>query len=244
MAETVQKFKSSSPKGKRKIKLVMKETVLTKETIENEKTCENNIENDIENELALLVKTMRMKESDSEKEKILEKIKSMTSFTHKCIYARQFLPPQSTDMEAIIKNDLDIGAAPDETSGDGSKKGVNYEIKYSGHANKSKMNWVQIRPDHKIHYYILAGYNMYENGNLGKGYIFKVPSEKVYELIPKYGGYAHGTIEKLGAITCDNIKGRHCEYALRCNPNIKKGKGRELWDELLKYEVEYSAENF
>ena len=49
-------------------------------------------------------------------------------------------------------------------------------------------------------------------------------------------------------ITRDNkeiyIKGRNCEYALRCNPNIKKGKGRELWDELLKYEVEYSAENF
>ena len=75
-------------------------------------------------------------------------------------------------------------------------------------------------------------------------HIFKIPSEKVYELIVRYGGYAHGTCSVLGNITLENIKGRNCEYALRCDPNVKKGKSFELWREYLKYEVDYNAENF
>lgn len=189
------------------------------------------------------VNVMRSKEN-IEKGEILKTIQNADSFTHKCIYARQFLAPQSTDMETIIKTDLGIGKAINNTSGDGSKNGLNYEIKYSGHAKDSKLNFVQIRPDHTIDYYIFAGYNMHDGSKLGNGFIFKIPSHKVYELIPKYGGYAHGTIGKLGKITCNNIKGRQCEYALRCNPNTKKGKKKELWDEFLKYKVDYKSENF
>ena len=86
---------------------------------------------------------------------------------------------------------------------------------------------------------------MYEkNDDLGKAYVFKVPSEDLYELVIEYGGYAHGTCEKLGKITKDNIKGRNCEYALRCNPNSKKGNSFELWKQLKKYETEYIAEKF
>ena len=29
-------------------------------------------------------------------------------------------------------------------------------------------------------------------------------------------------------------KGRNCEYALRCDLNAKKGKSRDLWNELKK----------
>ena len=85
---------------------------------------------------------------------------------------------------------------------------------------------------------------MYENEKLGEGYIFKVPSQVMYNLIIRYGGYAHGTCSKLGKITEYNIKGRNCEYALRCDPNAKKGKNYELWNEFMKYRVEYISDNF
>ena len=79
---------------------------------------------------------------------------------------------------------------------------------------------------------------------LQRNFIFKIPSNNLYELIVNYGGYAHGTCDKLENITIDNIKGRNCEYALRCDPNAKKGKNLELWNEFIKYEVEYNADNF
>ena len=44
--------------------------------------------------------------------------------------ARNFFTPQSTDLEKICKNDLCLDPAPNETSGDASKKGKNYEIKH------------------------------------------------------------------------------------------------------------------
>ena len=47
------------------------------------------------------------------------------------------------------------------------------------------------------------------------------------------------------AFTIDNLKGRNCEYALRCNPNArKKTKQHKLWCFLLKYETEYNHINF
>ena len=193
-------------------------------------------------ELEKMVKDMKLKEKNNNTNEIINNICGKTTLTEKCIYIRKYLPPQSVDIETIIKNDLGINKAKDNQSGDGCKNDINYEIKYSGHSKECKLNFVQIRPDHKIDYYIFIGYNMFEN-NIGKGYIFKIPSENVYELIIKYGGYAHGTTKKLGKITKENIKGRSVEYALRCNPN-KKGKNLELWNELLKYEVEYKADNF
>ena len=85
---------------------------------------------------------------------------------------------------------------------------------------------------------------MYENDTIGNAHIFKIPSNIVYDLIIRFGGYAHGTCAALGKITTDNIKGRNCEYALRCDPNAKKGKNVELWNEFMKYEVEYNPDNF
>lgn len=189
-----------------------------------------------------LVYNMKLKEN--KKENIIQKIQQEKSFTIKCIYARKYLPPQSINMELIIKNDLKIHNSYNKISGDGHKNGINYEIKYSGHAKYCKLNIVQIRPDHNIDYYILCYYNMYYDQIMGKGFIFKIPVNKIYELIIKYGGYAHGTIKKLGRINTMNIKGRNCEYAIRCNPNKKYGKNYELWNELLKYEVEYHPDNF
>lgn len=189
------------------------------------------------------VKQMKLKETKNKK-LILELIKNKETLTEKCVLSRMYLTPQSTDLETICKIDLAIGNALNTTSGDGHKNGINYEIKASIHANKSKINFVQIRPDHDIQYYILIAYNMYENDTIGNAHIFKIPSRIVYDLIVRFGGYAHGTCATLGNITSNNIKGRNCEYALRCNPNAKKGKSFELWNEFMKYEVEYDPNNF
>lgn len=196
--------------------------------------------------LELLVQNMKQKSNINIK-KIIDNMSSCDSLTDICILGREYLPPQGTSMESIIKEHLNIGPKIDETSGDGCKNNINYELKVSIHSINSKFNFVQIRPDHNVHYYILIGYNMYDaiDPNKGKGYIFKVPSDPMYDLIIKYGGYAHGTKKVLGnIITLENLKGRNCEYALRCNPNAKKGKDYTVWNELLKYEVTYLKENF
>lgn len=199
-------------------------------------------ESDIE--LLLLLKNMKLKDNKLDN-KMLEKIKLETSLERKCILYREYCTPQSTSMESIILQDLQIGVPIDTSSGDGCKNKINYEIKYSGHARMFKLNFVQIRPDHNIDYYILIGYNMYYDDILGKCFVFKIPATILYQLIVEYGGYAHGTQSKLGKITIDNLKGRNCEYALRCNPNArKKTKQHKLWCFLLKYETEYNHINF
>lgn len=201
------------------------------------------IQNIIISDLSEIVKQMKIKDFNNKK-KILKQIEMEKTLTGKCVLCRNYLSPQSIDFETLCKKDLKIDKSLNSTSGDGYKNGINYEIKSSIHAKRSKLNFVQIRPDHNIDYYILIGYNMYKNDTIGKGYIFKIPSQVIYELVVIYGGYAHGTCAKLGKITHENIKGRNCEYALRCDPNAKKGKNLELWNELMKYEVEYNSDNF
>lgn len=195
-------------------------------------------------DLATIVRQMKIKDG-KDKKSILESIDSEKTLTRKCILARNYLPPQSTELEKLLKKDLNIDCAINSTSGDGHKNGINYEIKVSIHAKKSNINFVQIRPDHTVDYYIFIAYNMYENDTLGDAPVFKIPSKNVYDLIVRFGGYAHGTCGVLGKITYDNIRGRNCEYALRCsNPNAKKGKNFELWNELMKYKVDYHSDNF
>lgn len=194
-------------------------------------------------ELQLLVKNMKLKDHE-EKDNVINKITNANCFTEKCVYARQFLAPQSTDLENIIKKDLGIEDPNDEISGDGCKNGINYEIKSSVHAKDCKLNFVQLRPDHKIDYYIFACYNMYHDDKIGKAFLLKIPAKNVNDMIVHYGGYAHGTCQELGKITLENLKGRNCEYAIRCNPNCKKGKNAKLWKVMLSYEVEYTPDNF
>jgi hypothetical protein len=194
-------------------------------------------------DLSDIVKELKIQ--DQKDKTIIELIKQEKTITGKCILARKYLNPQSNELESICKADLNIDKAVNSTSGDGNKNGINYEIKASIHGQNSKLNFVQIRPDHDIDYYIFIAYNMYENDtNDGKAHVFKIPSYIVYELIVRFGGYAHGTCVALGKITSENIKNRNCEYALRCDPNAKKGKSFNLWNEFMKYEVEYTSDNF
>lgn len=131
---------------------------------------------------------------------------------------------------SYIKNLFSLKKPLNNTSGDGrSLNNKNIEIKVSLGNTKGQFNFVQIRPDHEIDYYIFMCYNVHD-GDIGKIYWFLCPSYKIYKLIPKYGGYAHGTIKKNGIITLDNMFGHNYEYALR--PTSMHNT--RLWDKLIK----------
>jgi len=151
----------------------------------------------------------------------------------KCILCKHQLSSQQWGplLESFIKEKFNIGPAVDSVSGDGcSSKGLNIEIKVSLGDKGGQLNFVQLRPDHTIDYYLFLGYNLFE-GKLGQTHWLLCPSKELYTLLPTYGGYAHGTISKLGDITMENIYGRGCEYALRPNPALKDArKGKKLWN--------------
>lgn len=157
-----------------------------------------------------------------------------TDILKKCILCKRFLSANqwSVIMESHIKRRFNIGRPNSSVSGDGCSKinGMNVEIKVSLGDSQGQMNFVQLRPDHNIDYYLLLAYNMFES-TMGKVYWFLCKADDLYELIPAFGSYAHGTIEKLGVITSDNMKGRNCEYCLRPNPlKPVDSKQRVLWD--------------
>ena len=196
--------------------------------------------------LKLIVSELKLKDVRKKefKRKALQEIKSEKTLTGKCILGRAYLSPQSTLMETILKQELKLEEAKGPTSGDCVKNGVNYEVKFSIHGNGSMLNFVQIRPDHNVHYYILVAYNMYDNEDIGKAHIFKVPTKILHGMVVKYGQYAHGSRAKLGNITLENINGNGREYALRCNPNAKRGRSVDLWNWLRQYETTYEPKNF
>ena len=189
-----------------------------------------------------LVKRMKLKETQEINKEILYQLSTLTE---KLVFYRYYFPHTSTEFEALIRHDLHIDKPLNKTSGDGHKNGKNYEIKASVHGNKSKLNFVQIRPHHDIDFYILVAYNMYDktDDDIGKGYLFNIPADKVYELVELYGGYAHGTIKENGKISKETMNSHKLEYVLRLDPNSVSKKNTDIWKALLQYEVEYSAEN-
>tara|TARA_B100001059_G_C17790577_1_gene559899 strand:+ start:82 stop:747 length:666 start_codon:yes stop_codon:yes gene_type:complete len=186
-----------------------------------------------------IVKEMRS-EKRMNKKVFLKNIDTCTTLAEKCAFVRRFLSPNSTMMEQMVKRDLGIADALDNTSGDGIKNNTTYEIKCSVHDRVSTFNWRQIRPDHNIDFYILIGYNLNE-GQLGRAYNFKIPSAELYSMVVDYGGYSHGSKRgQLPDITFDNMKGHLREYSLSINPNTKhKAKRQQFWDRLQQYITPY-----
>lgn len=196
----------------------------------------------IQIECKQLIDKFRRQNRNNNKKEIIKKLEG-ESLLIKSIYLREYSSSQSTIFEKIIMNDLKLKEPIDELSGDASKNGNNYEIKTSIHDKKSKFNWLQIRPDHKIDFYILIGLNVYE-GEMGRVYNYKVPATELYNLIHKYGGYAHGTCKIHGKITLDNFKGKNCEYALRVNPNSSGKKNTEIMKALNKFITPYDEQHY
>ncbi len=156
-----------------------------------------------------------------------------------CVLCRKYMSPAAYGFlfERVIKQKLSITKPPNNTSGDGQKYGKNIEIKTSLSSKDGQLNFVQIRPDHTLDYYIVLIYNMFE-GNVGKIHFMVIPADTLHSWILPYGSYAHRTKDVLGEITAESIVGNHYEYALRPNPRKSKTtKAGKLWLEFLKYEV-------
>ena len=164
----------------------------------------------------------------------------------KCVLLRKYTSPQSTDAEKLLRHDFVIGNPVDSVSGDGMKNGTNYEIKVSVHDVKCKTNIRQIRPHHCVDFYIIMAFNVF-GGDKGEAFLFKVPSNIIYDLVLEYGGYTHGTVKRNGVITAESIRDKSTdfEYSLSADPNAdNNSKSKKLWDELMKYSVPYSADSF
>jgi len=117
--------------------------------------------------------------------------------------------------------------------GDLCHNGENLEIKVStGGKDHNKFNYVQLRMNHICDYLLTAYYisekNIETNGEL---FIFKLNKENMKQMILLYGNYAHGTIQKLGAITDKGLLSDK-EYAIR--PKF----GDKCWNELLRFRIE------
>jgi len=149
----------------------------------------------------------------------------------KCVYCKYYLSSQVYGqlLQEYLKEKYMISDPLDHLSGDGVKNGKNIEIKVSLGDAKGQINIVQIRPSHKIDYYMILAYNLFE-GEYGGAYLLIIPANEIYSLIPEYGCYAHGTVVKNGKITLNNMYGHSYEYALRPNPLKKTAKSGKLWE--------------
>jgi hypothetical protein len=159
------------------------------------------------------------------------------NIVRQCLLSKYYLSSMQWAplLEKHIKEKFSISSPTNNTSGDGcSPKKKNIEIKVSLGTMDGSFNFVQIRPDHHIHYYLFLAYDVYF-GKEGKVYWFLCKPHELYRLLPQYGTYAHGTISKLGKITQQNLKGRNIEYALRPSPRAQKtSKQYTLWQVMLK----------
>ena len=181
-------------------------------------------------ELASIVKEMR-KKVDS-----VKMIEDENDTLKKSAMCRKFLGPTQWGplLEKHIKEKFNIGRCLDSTSGDGlTINNKRVEIKVSLGGDTGGFNFVQLRPDHKIDYYLFLAYNLHE-GDFGKLHWFLCEPTQLYKLLPEFAGYSHGTQAKFGKISKENIYGRNCEYSLRPNPNKSlKNKSRKLWNLLI-----------
>tara|TARA_Y200000002_G_scaffold382452_1_gene399577 strand:+ start:13463 stop:14047 length:585 start_codon:yes stop_codon:yes gene_type:complete len=120
--------------------------------------------------------------------------------------------------------------------GDLQHNNVNIEVKASnGGKNNKKFNFVQLRMNHSCEY-LLTAYHISEENieQMGELFMFKIKKDTLRDLIFQFGGYAHGTIEKLGKITIEDLQDvtNDKEYAIR--PSY----GDKCWNALLPFRVE------
>lgn len=157
---------------------------------------------------------------------------------NKCILCKYYLSSNkwSLLLENHIKQIFNLKSKLDNNSGDAvSPGGKRIEIKVSLGDSSGKFNFVQLRPHHHIDYYIFLVYNMYD-GDIGSIYWFLCEADELYRLIPEYGGYSHGTVDTLGAISIASLYNGNDkkEYSLRPSPVMNAcSKPRKLWDEMV-----------
>lgn len=120
--------------------------------------------------------------------------------------------------------------------GDLQHNQINFELKIStGGKENNRFNYVQLRMNHDCIYIFTAYYLCEDNiDNEGELFIFKLNKDNIKKLILSYGGYAHGTVQKLGKITEIELSNtaNDKEYAIR--PKY----GDKCWNELLSFRVD------
>ena len=154
-----------------------------------------------------------------------------------CKLCKNTMSSQSwgSKIEKYIMKKFNIKKKKDNVSGDGvSQKNLNIEIKVSLGDENGGFNFVQIRPNHNIDFYLFLCYVVSDNES---SYIqwFLCDAKELYKIIAKYGSYAHGTVKKNGKIKYPDMCKTTFEYCLRPNPkNKKKTQKRILWDIMVK----------
>lgn len=201
----------------------------TKDTNQNQKTTDTNKEF-IKSSLENILKKSKI----NHKEQILKQ--KDLKYAH--IYCKiNNLSGQTTGplIEYYIQHKFDMKKNnASDCIGDLSSDKTNYEIKVSnGGKENDKFNYVQIRFNHKCDYLLTAYYISEQNiDNCGELYIFKIPKENLKTIVEKHGHYAHGTIQKLGNITLNDLnQNNNKEYALRPKYND------EYWKLLLQFKI-------
>lgn len=152
------------------------------------------------------------------------------------VVCKHYLPGQSygTLLEAFLKRKFDIGTKQNETSGDGTSKRGNIEIKVSLGQKGDKWCMQQIRPHHNVGFYLVMLYSLQDD----EVTYLLIPHRDVLELVLKHcTSYAHGTKELNGTqISKELINRTTHEYGLFFNKFAKKGtKPRQIWDDLSNY---------
>lgn len=113
----------------------------------------------------------------------------------------------------------------------------NLELKVScGGEKNDQFNFVQLRANHDCDYLLMAFHLSRDNfKKKGELFMFFIPKEKLASIIFQHGGYAHGTIDKLGAITMSDLASPNNnntkEYAIR--PRF----GDACWRKLLPHRI-------
>ena len=117
--------------------------------------------------------------------------------------------------------------------GDLKHNETNLEIKVSnGGQDNNKFNYVQLRMNHDCEYLFTAYYlNSSNIDSHGELFMFKLAKHDLKPIILSCGGYAHGTIKKLGVISLSDLDDvtNDKEYALR--PKY----GDVCWNMLLQF---------
>ena len=132
------------------------------------------------------------------------------------------------------KGDACIPGTNGDTTSATEDKNIEIKVSLGGERTHRDFNYVQLRPHQPIDIYVLTAYYLdYDNvDRLGDLYVFHVGHDAMKTLLQHHGSYAHGTIEKHGAITREDLD---CptnmkEYALR--PRY----GDACWQQLLAFQ--------
>lgn len=144
---------------------------------------------------------------------------SLKEYARDCVLYGVSSQAYGSGAQAVVKNICGFKKETKEDRGDFIYKNKAIEYKFSIANSDGKINFVQLRPSHKIDYYLLSYYDPKETGpDMLENFVCR--SRDLYLLLPEFGGYAHGTVKDNGKVTAENIVKNlknGCEYALRPN---------------------------